>query len=418
MEQEIKKNLFLILGLIIFACLSGVFIYVYEQSYNQIIPHYYTSNIILHTPELVDSEDKEEQPNKETKSQPQPGKVNFDVRNIEGQLVKHLFDIESVPSPKGVAFTSDGKEIWSTLLLNKSRGVSIFSTLNGKKIKDINLENGGGVEVIFSSDGKRAYVSQMETARIFEIDTQTKEILRIFESQSTWTKEMEFSKDEKFLYASNWCGDDVSEIDIKNGELKRRISTVDTPRGIYVTFDNNLYVSGFANGDIQKIDLKTGKKEILLTTNGAMRHIAADEVDKILYFSDMGTDSIWKLYLETDEVEKFAGTDHNPNTIVLSPDNKILFVSCRGINSSADNYYVPGPEWGSVMLFDTETGDMLDAIIGGNQPTALAVSSDGKRLVFSDFLDGRLEVFEIPCYEILKQGNGGISSFYKKYLKK
>ena len=79
---------------------------------------------------------------------------------------------------------------------------------------------------------------------------------------------------------------------------------------------------------------------------------------------------------------------------------------------------MPGPEWGSVLLFDTETGKMLDAIVGGNQPTALDVSPDGKYLVFSDFLDARLEVYEIPSYETLKNGNGGRSGIYKSELKK
>jgi hypothetical protein len=61
---------------------------------------------------------------------------------------------------------------------------------------------------------------------------------------------------------------------------------------------------------------------------------------------------------------------------------------------------------------------MFDAIVGGNQPTALAVSNDGTRLVFSDFLDNRLEVFGIPSYDILKNGNGGRSNVYKQDLKK
>jgi sugar lactone lactonase YvrE len=32
---------------------------------------------------------------------------------------------------------------------------------------------------------------------------------------------------------------------------------------------------------------------------------------------------------------------------------------------------------------------------GGNQPTGLAVSPDGRRLVFTDFLDRRVEAYDI-----------------------
>jgi DNA-binding beta-propeller fold protein YncE len=54
------------------------------------------------------------------------------------------------------------------------------------------------------------------------------------------------------------------------------------------------------------------------------------------------------------------------------------------------------------LIFDTNSGKLVDAIIGGNQPTALGVSPDGKVLVFSDFLDGILEFYQIPNYNDLK----------------
>lgn len=357
---------------------------------------------------LPESPKEEEKKTKET-----------EIKDLEGQLVHHLFNIESAPSPKGIAFSPDGKEIWVTSLLNAERGVSVFDTFSGEKIKDINLANGGGVEIIFSPDGKKTYISQMETATVFEIDTSLKEVLRIFNTQSSWTKVLALSVDGKILYASNWSGDDVSEIDIETGKVIRRLATIDTPRGIYITKSGNyLYVAGFGRGEIQKIDLKTGLGGVVYKSGGAMRHIVADEEKEVLYISDMAKNIIWLVSLKDDKVQKFAETDSNPNTIALSPDKKILFVSCRGKNAFGGNYYIVGPEWGSVLLFDSESGEMLDAIVAGNQPTALAVSPDGKILVFSDFLDSRLEVFEIPSYETLKAGNGGRSKVYKNELKK
>ncbi|MCD6085646.1 AmmeMemoRadiSam system protein B [bacterium] len=347
-------------------------------------------------------------------------KVDFGpFSQLKGQLVRHLFDINYVPSPKAVTFSVDGKEIWATHLLNKRKGVSVFDSKTGEEIATINLNNNGGVEIEFSKDGKKAYVSQMETGKIFEIDTQSKKILRVFDTKSSWTKVVKLSFNQKTLFASNWCGDNVSKINLLDGKLIKNIPTVDTPRGIYITEDGkNLYVAGFANGEIEKIDLDTGERKVIFKSDGAMRHIVGNEEKGVLYVSDMAKNTIWKVYLKTDKVEKFVQTDNNPNTIVLSPDKKILFVSCRGKNFSSTNYYIPGPEWGSILLFDTETGKMLDAIVGGNQPTGLDISPDGKFLTFSDFLDEKIEVFEIPSYKILKNGNGGASKIYKKKLKK
>lgn len=311
----------------------------------------------------------------------------------------------------------DGKEIWATLLMNKHRGLSIFSAIDGKKITDVDLDGGGGVEIVFSKDGTKAYASQMETARVFEIDTITKKVHRIFKTKSSWTKVLEISPDGTKLYASNWLGNNISEFDLSSGKLLRNIKTVKTPRGTYITKDSKyIYVAGFDKGEIQKINLEDNTKKTIFKSGGAMRHFAVDENKGVLYISDMGKNVIWKLDLVTDKVTEFAKTDSHPNTIALSPDKKILFVSNRGHNFSATNYYVPGPDWGSVVLFDTNTAKILDAIVAGNQPTALDVSDDGSLLVFSDFLDAKIEVFKVPSYEELLKGNGGRGAVYKKEL--
>ena len=69
-------------------------------------------------------------------------------------------------------------------------------------------------------------------------------------------------------------------------------------------------------------------------------------------------------------------------------------------------------------MFDTTNGKPLDALIAGNQPTALDVSDDGKLLIFSDFLDNRLRVYEIPDYETLVAGNGGRFEAHNAEIKK
>ena len=308
-----------------------------------------------------------------------------------------LYQVSGVPSPKGVAFTPDGQEFWVTSLMNKFRGVIVFDAETGNHKKDIKLPGGGGVEIIFNKQGSLAFVSQMETARVFEIDSGTKEILRTFHAQSAWTKVLALSPKEDFLYASNWSANEASVIDLSSGQTVRKIPTVSTPRGIYLTEDDKfLYVAGFNKGQIQKINLETGESSLLYQSQGAMRHIAADEENRILYFSDMAKGVILKLDRETDQVSEFAKTDTNPNTIVLTPDKKILLVSNRGINHSSGRYDIPGPEPGKILFFDTSNGQRIASLTGGNQPTALAVSPCGKYFVYSDFLDGKLTMCQIP----------------------
>jgi DNA-binding beta-propeller fold protein YncE len=142
----------------------------------------------------------------------------FAKHKPQGQLVSHQFNIYGAPAAKAVAISPDGSEIWAALLMNKTQGLSVFSAIDGKKITDIDLNGGGGVEIVFSKDGTKAYVSQMETARVFEIDTNEKKILRTFNTKSNWTKVIEISPDGKKLYASNWLGNNVSEFDLESGK--------------------------------------------------------------------------------------------------------------------------------------------------------------------------------------------------------
>jgi DNA-binding beta-propeller fold protein YncE len=308
------------------------------------------------------------------------------------------------PNPKQVAFTPDGREIWVTLL--GGHGVQVFDAATLRRKAEVRLGRHGAVEVVFSRDGRTVYASQMESASVFEIDRQTRRVRRQMPTKGVWSKVMALSQDEKTMYVANWVSSDVSEIDLASGRVRRLLSTVDTPRGLYPTPDGKrLYVAGYAHGDLARIDLRTGRSTTLLHTGGAMRHLVGDPARGRLYADDMARGEAFVVELATDTVRRLAGTDHEPNTIDLSPDGRVLYVSNRGRNGS--NYYLPGPEWGSVLAIDTSTGRVLDAMVGGNQPTGLDVSPDGRTMAFSDFLDNRVTLYAIPSYRTLAAGNGG-----------
>ena len=335
----------------------------------------------------------------------------------KGQLVSKVGLFKCVPAPKGVAITPDGTQAWVTALVTQP-SIAAYDPRTGRILGEVDLGRNGAVEVIFSKDGRRAYASQMQSASVFEIDTRSFEVLRTFKTGSSWTKVVVLSPDGQRLYAANWCGDDVSEIDLRSGKLLRRMKTVDTPRGLWPTADGTrLFVAGFGEnshvGRIAVIDLATGKSRTLFEKRGgAMRHMVADERRGLLFTSDLGKDCVWVTDMQDLKTRTFVATDHKPNTIDISPDGKVLFVSCRGANNPK-SYNLRGPEWGTALLFDTTTAKPLDAIVGGNQCTALDLSDDGTLLVFSDFLDARLRAYEVPPYDVLARGNGGR---YKAHL--
>jgi len=331
----------------------------------------------------------------------------------KGQLVHGLGVIETAGAPKGVAMTPDGSEAWATIL-NGPPSIQIFNPRTGAHVGDVDMGKYGAVEVVFNRAGTKAYASQMETAKVFEIDVKTRKVLRGFKTESAWTKVIALSPDEKTLYAANWSGNDVSIIDVKSGKLTKRVPVAKTPRGLWPTADGkSLYVGSFGIGWLEKIDLATYEVKAVFKGGGAMRHLVADETTSKLYTSDMAKDCVWITDMKTGKTRRFAKVGHKPNTIALSPDGHTLFVSNRGENNAV-SYYLIGPEWGSIMLIDTSNGKMLDGIVGGNQCTALGISADGKLLVFSDFLDNRLRVYEVPDYATLAAGHGGRSATLAK----
>ncbi len=324
----------------------------------------------------------------------------------EGQLVHGLGTIACAGAPKGVALSPNGREVWATIL-NGPPSIEIFDPRTRRRVGGIDLGRHGAVEIVFSRDGTRAYASQMETAKVFEIDVATRRVLRALDTESAWTKVVALSPDGATLYAANWSGDDVSEIDLASGQLTRRIRVADTPRGLWPSADGTtLWVASFGTGDLERIDLATGRVKRVFSSGGALRHLVADETRGVLFASDMAKDCVWVTDMKTNRTRRFATVGHKPNTIDLSPDGRVLFVSNRGANNPV-SYYLPGPEWGSVMLLDARTAAPLDGIVGGNQCTALDVSDDGSLLVFSDFLDDRLRVYGVPTFSVLSKGGGG-----------
>jgi YVTN family beta-propeller protein len=332
--------------------------------------------------------------------------------NPTGQLHHKRYEVKTGSNPKQVAFTPDGKQLWVTLL--GSRGVQVFDTATGALLDVIIMgTRGGAVEVIFTLDGTRAYVSQMETASVYEVDTQKRKVLRRFGTGGNWTKILALSPDEKTLYAANWVSNDVSVINLTNGELVKKIPTVKTPRGVIITPDGKrMFIAGFEGGELQRIDLVSGERKTMLSTGGAMRHLAIDEKTKRIYADDMATGVAHIIDIDKETVSTLAKTDAFPNSIDLSPSGRYLYVSNRGENNPV-SYSIPGPEWGSVVVIDTTTGKTVDAMVGGNQTTGLDVSPDGKLLAFTDFLDNRLTVMAIPTPEVLAASTGGYTAAHK-----
>ncbi len=299
--------------------------------------------------------------------------------------------------PKSVRFSPDGK-YYVTALLNGG-GIEVFYSGSNRKYSEISIpqkyaEKKGFVETLFIPQVHELWVSQMTTGLIHIFDSRNFTYLSSFPAGGRWPKVIAADGEGRRAFVSNWESKTVSVIDTRSHRILKIIHTPGIPRGLGISPDNRyLYAALYSAGMVVKIDLSSFKiiKNIILG-NGAPRHIAVARKSDKLYVSDMYRGTVSEISISTDRILKTFYVGSNLNTIALSPDEGYLFISSRGKNS-AEGYLHKGPVFGKIFVYDTRKQQLVDWTWGGNQPTGLAASPDGKTVAFSDFLDGKIEIY-------------------------
>ena len=298
--------------------------------------------------------------------------------------------------PKQVLFSPDGRFIVLPLLADT--GFDIFSVDGEKIIKRINPPDSkktGFAECLFIPEKNAFFVSQMTTAKIHEYSYPGFEYKRSISTKGEWSKFMVWDGNNQKIAVSNWISNDVSIIDYQTGNVDLRIKTAAAPRGLaFINKGTQIVSLAFDGGKIQKFETATGKllKSIAIEKS-AMRHIVLDSQQNFAYISDMFHREILKVDLKDFKIDSKIQVYNNPNTICLYK-NRWLFVSCRGPNNP-DDYTKRSLEDGWIYVIDTKDMTVANKIQGGNQPTGLDMSPDGKLLCFSNFQDGEIEIWTI-----------------------
>lgn len=311
-------------------------------------------------------------------------------------LLKKIGTYKCGRQPKQVLFSPDNKFIIMPLLDDK--GFDIFSVEEKKVIKRIappESNKVGFAEGLFIPEKNSFFVSQMTTAKIHEYTYPDFEYKRSISTKGTWSKFIVYSKEKNLLAVSNWVSNDVSLIDYDTGNLLLKLKTAPAPRGLYFINQGKEILSlSFDGGLIEKFDTESGRRiDFIKIEKAAMRHIVLDDEEKFAYISDMYHRQILKVDMETFSVKEKVKVFNNPNTIDLYK-NRYLFVSCRGPNNPED-YTKRSLVNGKIFIIDTKDMSVVKSFEGGNQPTGLDVSSDGKYLCFSNFQDEDIELYLI-----------------------
>jgi DNA-binding beta-propeller fold protein YncE len=302
--------------------------------------------------------------------------------------------------PKSVTFIDDSRV---AVALLEGPGIDIVDVYSGRSQRIAPpppyAARLGFVESLVLAERDELWVSQMTTGSIHVFSLSTLSYKTTIRSSGVWGKVLAYNPVLDRVFFSNWVSQDISVIDPDSYREERRVDCGAVPRGMAFSEDGRFMylaqyeVQGKAIGRLLKVDVSSMAIVARLGVEGSKRHIVTDAKRKLLYVSDMARDIIEVYDLRDDSLIASIAVGAKPNTIELSPDGRLLYVSCRGPNNPDKGYLYKGYEFGRVYVLDAETLSVREWWEGGNQPTGLDVAPDGRLVVFSDFLDARLRVY-------------------------
>jgi len=229
------------------------------------------------------------------------------------------------------------------------------------------------------------------------IDLKTEKIIDSVSIGKSWFG-LKFSADEKYLYASGGHDNWIVQYEIKNNKLvvADRIvlgkpwPTKIGPAGIEIDEQHQkMYVVTRENSSLYIIDLKSKQIEKQLGLDAEGYDCKINYSAKELYVSCWGCDKVLILDMEKNIWKAPISVGDNPNEMILSPDEKLLYVC-----NSNDN---------SVSIIDLKSKhviETLDAALFPNSPSgsttnSVALDFKSKRLYIANANNNCIAVFDV-----------------------
>jgi YVTN family beta-propeller protein len=122
--------------------------------------------------------------------------------------------------------------------------------------------------------------------------------------------------------------------------------------------------------------------------------IALDDANHVLYAVTKENNSLYVIDAKTRKITSRYALGAEGYTCILSPDRRILYVSCWGCDR--------------VKLFDTERRQFVGAVPVGDNPNDLCVTSDGKFLFVANANDNTVSVINTESKQVIEILNAAL----------
>lgn len=291
--------------------------------------------------------------------------------------------------PKGVSLSPDGKRAY----------VTNFGQANGKNIYVFDAETlaheatidvpGNVVESVLSPDGSTIYASNFLRNSVQFIDLATRKVTREIPT-GLHPKILVPSPDGVYLFAANWSGKSVTQIEIASGKVVRTLATTGhNPRGMAVTRAGVLFAANFNGASIDVFRGPALEERHTLPACAIPRHLTLSPDDKLLFISCYHDSMLHALDVATEKVVHTLHVGSSPKSTEVSRDGRWVW--------SADY----GTETNSVTVVDTEDWTArVYPVPGMVRGSGLTIFPDGKRALVTGWNDAHV-------YLVGFEGTGG-----------
>jgi DNA-binding beta-propeller fold protein YncE len=321
--------------------------------------------------------------------------------SVSGQTKPHF----TTPLPTGVRLDPAGEAVdLGSLPINlvlapetdkavvvlsgwREQGIQVVD-LKTRKVTQTLIQDGAFYGAAFSPDGQRLCVSGGNTDMLFvyawkdgAATLENKfDLAKAKTADGTGTSYpagLAFSPNGKFVYVAENVGDRLAVVNATTGEIAQRFSTDHYPYGVALTANGQVFVSAWGASTVSQFRILADDSLAYLGRIEVGRHPSALAAKGTrLYVTLAGSD---RVAVVDTRLRKVVGYLHDaapgappegstPNAVAITSDGKRLIVA------EADN--------NAVAVFDLSTGKLLGRIPTDWYPTAV-VENNGELLVIS-----------------------------------
>jgi YVTN family beta-propeller protein len=290
--------------------------------------------------------------------------------------------------PKGVSLSPDGKHAYVTNFgQSNGKNIDVYdaTTLSHEATIDV---PGNVVESVLSPDGATIYASNFIRNSVMFIDVKTRKVTHEI-ATSLHPKILVLSPDGKSLFAANWSGHSVSQIDNATAKVVRTMPTGLHPRGMAMSHAGVLFAANFDGASIDIFKGPGFEDKHRIAACPIPRHLALSPDERLLFVSCYHDSMLHAIDTTTEKVVHALHIGSSPKSIEVSKDGRFVW--------SADY----GKETNSVSVVDTQDWTArVYPVPGLDHGSGLTLFPDGKRALVTGWWDSHV-------YLVGFEGTGG-----------